>query len=188
MTPAATTPATSTVTVTASPSPVVTIESSDAPDISFVFVGYGTGPILIEAITSLAASLDGTATAFEVIVVDNAHPHTGPVTRRALRLDTSGVVVIDPAGNTGFGGGCELGAWHARGDVLAFVNCDLTFVAGWLEPARAALDEPAVSIVAPILLDPDGTVQEAGGSITPAGWTLPNEASAGDGAAGGVWA
>ena len=160
--------------VTASPAPVVRIGSSDTPTVSFVFVAYGTGPIIVDAIASLRATLADGDLSYEVIVVDNAHPTAPALTRRTLRLATAGVRMIEPGVNTGFGGGCELGAWHARGEVLAFVNPDLTFLAGWLEPLLAALDERDVSIAAPVLLEADGRIQEAGGSVTPQGWTLPD--------------
>ncbi len=155
---------------TASPAPLVRVAPSDRPLVTFVTVTFGTGPIVVDMIRSLVTTTPNDIE-FEVIVVDNPHPAAGTRTMRHLRLDTAGVQVVRPDGNTGFGGGCEWGAWFARGRALAFVNPDLEFRPGWLRPALAALDEPNVSIVAPVLLEADGTVQEAGGSVTPEGWT-----------------
>lgn len=147
-------------TTTRSPAPRATVTPADAPRVSFVTVAYGTGPLLVESIASLVASLDGTGIAYEYLVVDNAHPTAGDRTRRELLLSTAGVTIVSPGANLGFGGGCELGALHARGEVLAFVNPDVVYAPGWLEPLLAALAEHP--IVVPVLLDPDGTVQEAG--------------------------
>jgi GT2 family glycosyltransferase len=147
-------------TVTRSPAPLAAVPATGAPTVSFITVAYGTGPLLVESIASLVASLDDTSVEYEYLVVDNAHPTAGHRVRHELLLSTAGVTIVSPGTNLGFGGGCELGALHARGDVLAFVNPDLIFVRGWLEPLLAALaDHP---IVVPVLLDPDGTVQEAG--------------------------
>lgn len=146
--------------VTASPAPLARVPHCDTPTISFITVTYGTGPVLTEAIASLVASLDGTGIAYEYLVVDNAHPTAGPRARHELMLSTSGVVLVTAGSNLGFGGGCELGALHARGEVLAFVNPDLVYAPGWIEPLLAALDDHAIAV--PVLLDPDGSVQEAG--------------------------
>ena len=55
-----------------------------------------------------------------MVLVDN-----GCTTDAVDRLrDEPGVTVVSPGTNTGFAGGCNLGARHARGDVLAFINGD----------------------------------------------------------------
>ncbi len=157
---------------TASPAAVATIPACHEPDVSFVIVAYGTGPILIDTVKSLADSL-GHVDA-EVIVVDNPHARHPDRSSTELQLFTAGVHVIRPDRNLGFGGGCELGALHARGTMLAFVNPDITFSSDWLTPLLATLDaDRSVSIVAPILLNPDGTVQEAGQWLYSNGQTAP---------------
>ncbi len=168
---------TSTSIRTASPSPVAAIRTIVEPMLSFITVTYGTGPIVVEMIRSITATVPEHVP-YEVIVVDNPHPTAGGRALRHLQLGTHGVTVVRPASNVGFGGGCEMGALHASGELLAFVNPDLEFRPGWFSPMLSALDEPAVSIVAPVLLEPDGRIQEAGGSVTPEGWTIPTRLEA----------
>ena len=59
----------------------------------------------------------------------------------------AGVTIVSPGANLGFGGGCELGALHARGEVLAFVNPDVIYAPGWFEPPYRSkrLDDAAVN-------------------------------------------
>jgi GT2 family glycosyltransferase len=91
-----------------------------------------------------------------------------------VQLGTAGVRVVRAPTNAGFAGGCELGALHARGSILVFANPDVTFSTGWFDGLRRHLDDPGVSIVAPVLLDPDGTVQEAGQTLFSDAATLPH--------------
>ena len=145
-----------TVATTASPAPVVTVSPVDRPDVSFVMVTFGTGPIAIRTIESLIGSVADSDVDVEIVVVDNPHPERVTDTFDDLRLFTAG-------------GGCELGAMYARADVLAFVNPDVTFAAGWMEPLLTELadeladepdGDPVRSIVAPVLLDPDRLSQK----------------------------
>lgn len=140
--------------------------------ISVVTVTYGTGPVVAEMLASLAATHgDGS---YEVVVVDNPHPTRPGRSARQLAVFAPGVPVVTAPRNVGFGGGCELGVLHTSGDVLAFVNPDVTFtsdaltrLAGTLHQLRATAVGPV--IVAPVLRNPDGSVQEAGQRVDPAG-------------------
>ena len=124
--------------VTASPAPVARFEPTTAPHVSFVVVTYGTGWVVIEMLASLAATVGSTPV--EVVVVDNPHPRLPQRVVAELLLATAGVTVVRPASNLGFAGGCELGVRHTRGTTLGFVNPDVVFPAGWLDPLLAVLD------------------------------------------------
>jgi GT2 family glycosyltransferase len=157
---------------TASPAPLASFERSDRPEISFVIVTYGTGPVVTQTLAALSASqLPSEA---EVIVVDNPHPVHATRSAAELTLSTAGVHVLQPSRNLGFGGGCELGALHARGRYLAFVNPDISVEAGWIEPLLDAVHNEHTSIVAPVLLDADGSIQEVGQRLYATGATAPN--------------
>lgn len=137
---------------------------------SIVVVAYGTGRLLIDSLASVAATTDGVDV--EVVVVSNPHPRLGQRSGTELRLFTAGVRLIEPDRNLGFGGGCEYGALVARGEVLAFVNPDVIAQPRWLEPLVGVVrDEDGPVIAAPVMLEADGRVQEAGQSIAADGTT-----------------
>jgi hypothetical protein len=75
--------------------------------------------------------------------------------------------------NIGFGGACNRGAIEARGRVLAFVSDDAAVPPGWLEACcRTADEHPGWGAIASVLLEPDGSVQEAGSRILHDGRTV----------------
>ncbi len=106
----------------------------------------------------------------EVVVVDNASPDN---TRELLRPHEEWARVIDAGSNLGFGRGCNRGLAEASTPYVVFVNPDAE-----LEPeALRALIEfaeanPRAGIAAPAIIEPDGTLQHAGGLPTPASVVL----------------
>lgn len=89
------------------------------PLIGAVVLAYDDEPLLVECVSSL---LSGGAA--RVVVVDNGPDrHEVPDDPRVLR--------VDPGYNTGFAGGCNLGAAELSEhcDVLVFANSDLVVVA-----------------------------------------------------------
>jgi GT2 family glycosyltransferase len=128
------------------------------PTVSIIVVTYGTGPVVLEMLDAVARY---TPVAHEVIVVDcqPAEPATRTSWLLADRRDIRLLVVDD---NLGFAGGNEYGVEHARGVLLCFLNPDVIVGPGWLEPLVAALDDPAVGIAAPVFVNDDGSLQEAG--------------------------
>jgi len=161
------------VRVTASPRPEVVVPPAERPQVSFVAVTYGTGSVVLDSLAAIAASL-APSLAWEYVVVDNAHPTLPGHSRRLLALGTSGVRLVEPGENLGFGGGCNAGLAVARADVAVLINPDVFPLPGWYEPLAAALDDPTVAIAAPVLLDPDGSVQEAGSRINRRGDPIPH--------------
>jgi GT2 family glycosyltransferase/4-amino-4-deoxy-L-arabinose transferase-like glycosyltransferase len=145
---------------TAASSPRIEIPDADTePLVSIVIVTHGTGPIVLDALEAVAAH---TPEPYEVIVVDNEPPADRPRTSTLLAAETSGVRLVCADRNLGFAGGNNLGVEHARGSTICFLNPDVIVSPGWLEPLIAALDDPVVGIAAPVLVDPDGSLQEAG--------------------------
>lgn len=99
------------------------------------------------------ACLDSVDTDAQVVLVDNdpAYHHE--------RVD----LLIRPRSNTGYAGGCNLGAAVTSGDIIVFLNNDTVAVPGWLTALEGAFArDPAVGVVGAQLLYPDGTVQHAG--------------------------
>ncbi len=83
--------------------------------VTAVVVAFGTDEYLPRAINALLLS---TGVELEVIVVDN-----GSHTISQLPSD-SRITILNPGHNTGFAGGCNLGASCGIGEVLVFVNSD----------------------------------------------------------------
>lgn len=148
------------VELTASPQPDVEVPALPDPVLSIVIVTFGTGPVVLDAIRSIVAHTDARATPYEVIVVDN--PGAPRASADMLAARTRGVRLIRSATNIGFGPANDLGVSDARGVHVCLCNPDIVLPAGWLAPLLGALDDPVVGIAAPLLLNPDETIQEAG--------------------------
>lgn len=81
-------------------------------DVSAIICAYGDQPFLARSVERLLAS---TGVSVEVIVVDNGSPDVASV---------AGATIVSPGYNTGFAGGCNLGARAATASTLVFVNSD----------------------------------------------------------------
>jgi GT2 family glycosyltransferase/glycosyltransferase involved in cell wall biosynthesis len=118
-----------------------------------IVVNYRGAEDTIACLRALASELDYPR--LETVVVDNA---SGGDDVALIKTAFPDVKLVDSAENLGFAGGCNLGARHASGSVLAFLNNDARPAPGWV---RAAVDElraqPTVAAVASKVLDWDGT-------------------------------
>lgn len=85
--------------------------------VSVTVLAYGAEPWLEPCVNAVLQSR-GVMT--DVVLVDNGC--TDGAVERLAQHDC--VTVVRPGGNLGFPGGCNLGAEHSRGEVLAFVNSD----------------------------------------------------------------
>jgi GT2 family glycosyltransferase len=137
------------------------------PEVSIVIVAYGGWPLLRACLTSIR---DHTDPVYEVVIVDNASPDE---TAERLRSDVVGATLIIKHENIGFGPGSNEGASAARAPRLCFLNDDALVQPGWLPPLFEALDmDEEVGAVVPLLLNEDGSVQEAGSVVDSEGWAL----------------
>lgn len=136
------------------------------PLVSFVIVTHGGGHLLA---TCLAAVAEHTRESYEVIVLDSASPDgTGEWARRALRDVT---VHVNPR-NLGFGALSNAGVLDSRAPYVCFLNADVTVERHWLPPLLEVLEsQPSVGAVAPLILNPDRSVQECGSIVRADGWT-----------------
>ena len=130
------------------------------PLVSIVMVIYGAWEL---ARQSLQSVLEHTEPCYDVIIVDNASPDGAG---EFLVAEVRGATVIRNQHNVGFGAGVNQGVLQARGTFLCLLNSDAFVLPGWLEPLISTLDaEPAVGAVASMLLNEDGTLQEAGSVV-----------------------
>ncbi|MEV6694748.1 glycosyltransferase family 2 protein [Micromonospora sp. NPDC051196] len=107
------------------------------PRVTVVMLAYGAEPWLVDAAQAVLAS---TGVDVELVVVDNGCTGDGIDVVKGL----PGVRVIRPEQNTGFSGGCNLGAAEAGGDWLAFVNSDAVVTPDALAKVTAVAAEPGV--------------------------------------------
>jgi O-antigen biosynthesis protein len=137
------------------------------PQVSIVIVAYGGWPLLRSC---LAALRDSTAPIYEVVILDSASPDE---TAERLRTEVSGARVIYKRENVGFGPGSNEAAAAARAPLLCLLNGDAFVQPGWLPPLIETLERDAdVGAVVPLLLNEDGTIQEAGSVVDFEGWAI----------------
>jgi GT2 family glycosyltransferase len=135
------------------------------PRITFVLVAYGGRDLVVRCLELLAKH---TAVPYRVVVVDSASPDG---TGEWLEANLTGATVLRMPENLGFGAGGNLAVRHADTELLCFLNADIEVTDGWLAPLLSFLDaRPEVGAVSPLLVNPDGSVQEAGSVIGGDGW------------------
>ncbi|HEU5475842.1 MAG TPA: glycosyltransferase [Actinophytocola sp.] len=134
------------------------------PTVSVIVVNYRGAEDTATCLRALRDELDYPAEALQIICVDNASGDGGAERLRVI----DGVELIEAPRNLGFAGGCNLGARHATGSVLAFLNNDARPHPDWVRAAVAVLrDEPTVAAVASKVLDWSGdTIDFVDGGLT----------------------
>ncbi|MFT8244255.1 class I SAM-dependent methyltransferase [Roseomonas sp. BN140053] len=140
-----------------------------APDVSIIVPVYGRLFDTLRCLYSIMVH-SGTGVSYEVIVADDK-----PQAPTAPRLrGIPGLRVEQNPRNLGFLRSCNRAAQAATGRYLLFLNNDTSVHPGWLAPLVQLADaDPRCGIVGSKLLNADGTVQEAGGTIHSNGWGEP---------------
>lgn len=135
--------------------------ADDAPPVASVIIPvHGKWSVTQDCLRSLARMYADVP--FEVVVVDDCSPDDTAVQLAAI----PGLRHVRTERNTGFVGACNLGAEHARGSILVFLNNDTLVHARWLDVLVETLDgDPTIGLVGSLLMYPDGLVQESGGII-----------------------
>jgi GT2 family glycosyltransferase len=135
-------------------------------DVSIIYVNWNCEE---EILASLASVREWSGSCkYEVIVVDNASAQK----LQSIPLDP-GILLIESSRNGGFGAGCNLGARHASGRYLLFLNPDTRFLNDVVSELAGFLDDRSAAAVAgPMVVDEQGEVRFNGGRSLP---TLFNE-------------
>jgi GT2 family glycosyltransferase len=123
------------------------------PSISAIIVLYNSGE---RALGCIAALMQSQGVTLEIIAVDNASTDD---TAARIRQNFPSVKLIYSAENVGFGGGCNLGAAEATGDLIALINPDLRVAPDALAILAAALPSESEAIVGPRTFDEDGALE-----------------------------
>ncbi|RRO13800.1 glycosyltransferase [Saccharopolyspora rhizosphaerae] len=138
----------------------VAVPSSDRPLVSVIVPVHGKWPYTRQCLRFLGGHL--VSVPFEVIVVDDASPDDSAEKLAACE----GVRLVRAERNLGFIGACNLGAEHARGEHLFFLNNDAEVTESWLDVLVDTITtDPAIGLVGAKLVYPDGRLQECGGIV-----------------------
>jgi GT2 family glycosyltransferase len=134
--------------------------------VTAIIVTYGASPTLRLTIEALVRHSSRELGRIMVVVQPDFGGALADVPTIDFQID---VVVLDD--NIGFGPANNLAVSKCDTEYVAFVNPDLIVTEGWMTPLIHALDDPAVAIAAPPLLDGDGYLVEAGQAILSDGGT-----------------
>jgi GT2 family glycosyltransferase len=140
---------------------VIHFERTEYPRASIIVLGWRSAPLLLNCLDSIARNVHHVS--YEVVITLNA---PAAALLRDLAARVSGAVLVVSRANRGFGGGCNQGVAHARGEYVVLLNDDTEVEPGWLEALVATADRyPAAGAVGSRVLNPDGTLQEAGALV-----------------------
>lgn len=128
--------------------------------LSVVIVSWNVRELLLGCLAALDDGLGALHETTEVIVVDNG---SADGSAAAVRASCPAARVIEAGRNLGFAAATNRGLAEASGRALCLLNPDTAPRPGALAALVAHLDaNPAVGIVGPRLLNPDGTEQAVG--------------------------
>ncbi len=130
------------------------------PDVSIVIPVYGQLAYTLNCIDGLFAH-QSRATV-EIIVVDDVSPD--PSREYLGRID--GIILHRQARNGGFIASSNAGAARARGRIIVMLNNDTRVLPGWLDLLVDSFALfPRAGLIGSKFLNPDGSLQEAGGIL-----------------------
>lgn len=141
--------------------------SQDA-EISIVILAWRRVDLLRTCLESLAGL--SAAPPFEVQIVANG---ATPEVLDFLQTQVEGAQLTVLRENVGFGVACNIGAAASKAKYLVFLNDDVIVMPDWLTELHATAQTPGAVAAASLLLNVDGTVQEAGSRVCRGGITLP---------------
>lgn len=147
----------------------IAVPHSDHPVVSVIVPVHGKWPYTRQCLRFLGGHR--VSVPFEVVVVDDASPDDSAEMLAAC----DGVRLVRAERNLGFVGACNLGAEHARGEHLFFLNNDAEVTESWLDILVRTMDsDERIGLVGAKLVYPDGRLQECGGIVWSdgTGWNL----------------
>jgi GT2 family glycosyltransferase len=118
---------------------------------------------LVYTLTCIASILEFPGQqSFEILVGDDK---SSDGTASALGLIGGNVRVLSHQKNLGFLKNCNVTALRARGEIVVFLNNDTLVLPGWLDALCEPLKSPEIGLSGSKLINPDGSLQEAGGIV-----------------------
>lgn len=129
--------------------------------VSLVILSYNKRELTSSCLTSIYKHLPEKE--YEVIVVDNASSDDSV---EYIRKHFPKVKLIENTKNSGFAGGCNIGARHAKGDYLLFLNNDAEIQSDPLPKMIEVFEnDPDTGIVGGLLVNHNGSLQRSFGSF-----------------------
>ena len=117
--------------------------------VSIIIPNYNGGDLLYNCIDSIYKNIS--IKDFEIIVVDNGSTDNS-INR--VKSNFQNVEIISSNSNLGYSGGCNLGATHASGKYLLFLNNDTEHSNEWIEKLVHFLDSNSkIAAVQPKILN-----------------------------------
>jgi GT2 family glycosyltransferase len=134
------------------------LPSASTPVVSVIVIVWNRAELTLGSLRALAVQSD---VPLETIVVDNASTDE----TAAMLAHVDGATVITNAENRGFTVAANIGASHARGEFLLFLNNDAELLPGAMGRMLATARRASVGVVGGKLVFPDGRLQEAGSIV-----------------------
>lgn len=129
--------------------------------VSIIVLSYNKSTLTLQCLQSLFKNIDEKE--IEVIVVDNASTDDSVT---LIKKEFPKVKLIENTKNSGFAGGCNLGAKQARGEYLVFLNNDAEVTDNPLPQMIGVFKtNEHVGIVGGILENHNGTLQRSFGNF-----------------------
>jgi len=125
-------------------------DNEDNPLVSLVIITYNGKRWIGQCLTSIG---NMTYKPLEVIIVDNASSDTSV---QYIEDQFPWVRIIKNKENFGYAQGCNIGASHAKGEIIAFLNQDVRIDQYWLSHVVPALKDENVGACCCKILDYDG--------------------------------
>ena len=150
------------------PLAALTVKPGSAVRVSIIVPVYGHKSLVRACLLSVYAGLDA-ADDVEVIVADDKWEDNCA----DLKSEFPGILYTCNEENLGFLKNCNQALRRASGQEVLLLNSDVQVPKGFLRNLLAALDsDPAIGIVGPKLIYPNGRLQEAGCAIRLDGSTI----------------
>lgn len=102
----------------------------------------------------------------EVIIVNNGGNYFLSKALFELKNLHPSLVLVTISTNVNFALGNSIGFQYATGDTVIFLNDDTYVTDHWVDTLYNCLSDPTVKVAQPLLLYPDGTIQNAGIAFT----------------------
>jgi len=143
--------------------------SKEPIDVSIIVPLFRSNKVIAKQIESWDLTEDGLSK--EIIYVDDCCPYKSHVQvvdswneRKHLLQHPVGKIFVNHA-NVGYGYACNIGAQHARGKYLIFLNADALVSSNWVRPIYDRFERrPKIGIIGNLQLKPDGIRIDSAGS------------------------